>query len=302
MGRHWKGFVKNGRLQSEVYRLFISALWFGGCAFAMAMVQINGDALHARHVRGPLTVSLPTATQGSLAIPTIHDVVFDNLPMISSTSIFNPDFFLHSFIIVSLIASLFHWSPVVLLARARRYFWLYGAGYFLRMCSLAGTVLPPSNPACVPQIRSWWETVKMTPLLLIGRTNTCTDKLFSGHTTVATLLLWFWLDARSVAGDRIVSFWRIYAIFHFFGMITTSILGHNHYTVDIVLAFIINTLTYTCYKYGLIIGQYQHQANTTELTSDELKTVARRFIRLLYWCDGADIAPVMEPIQDMDIV
>jgi hypothetical protein len=189
-----------------------------------------------------------------------------------------------------------------LLARTRRYFWLYGVGYFLRMCSLAGTVLPPSNPLCIPQMRSWWETAKMTPLLLIGKANTCTDKLYSGHTTVATLLLWFWLDARNIAGDRTISFWRVYAVFHFFGMITTSILGHNHYTVDIVLAFIINTLTYTCYKYSLIIGQYQHQTTVTELTSDELKTVTKRFIRLIYWCDGADIIPIMEPIQDMDIV
>jgi hypothetical protein len=296
IARHWKGLLRNSRLQDELKRLTLSVLWFGVCAFCMAMVQINGDALHAKFVRPSLMSLLSVAkNNGEAEVPAVFDVAFKTFPKIPGDSIFNPDVFLHSFILVSLIAALIHWPPLTFIARLRRYFWLFGFGYFLRMCTLAGTVLPPSNPFCVPQARTIWETIAMTPALLFGRVHTCTDKLFSGHTTVATLLFWSWVDARKIAGDGKISFWRIYAFVHFVGMIITSILGWNHYTVDIVLSAIINTFTYHCYTFAVVIKQQQQKSN---MVTDEIRALPSHIISIIAWCDGTDISPTMEPVEN----
>lgn len=297
----WKGLVRNRKLHNQFKRLVASFIWFSLCAFAMAMVQINGDALHAKHIRSPLIGTSSNVATKPLKIVAVFDIIFENFPAIPKDSMFNPDLLLHSFIMISIIAAIIHWPIFTLISRVRRYLWLYGTGYLLRMCTLAFTILPPSNPTCIPQVRTWWETVSMTPALLFGKAHTCTDKLFSGHTTVATLLLWFWLDARTIAGDRIFSYWRIYPLFHFFAMITSSILGLNHYTVDIVLSAIINTLTYTCYNYALLIYQHQRYNSSFGWTLVETKTVSQRMVNIISWCDGADISTPDPPHYGNDI-
>ncbi len=247
----------SGRGKSELLRLGVAVGWFLLCGILMAVVQMNGDTLHARHMRGdaePLLLDAdgrPTGQAG--ASSGIYDVVFNGARKIADDSIWNPDVFLHTYIVVSIVGAVVHWPLMVLVARARRFFFLFGLGYLLRALALLATVLPPSNPTCIPIERSFLQSLLMIPLVTFGGMHTCTDKLYSGHTTTATLLTWFWIDARRIAGDRAVSFWKLYAVVHAVAMCITSVLGWNHYTVDIVLAAIVNTLTYMSYTYLALI-------------------------------------------------
>ena len=295
----WREWVQSGRLKGELLRLLCAGCWFGLAALVMAIVQMNGDSLHARNVKSPLE-----AATALLQIPTFNtlfDVSFDSLPQLAPTNPFNPDNVLHSFILASVVAGLFHWPLLTFIARLRRFGWLFGTGYLLRMCSLASTVLPPSNPLCVPVERTLPQMFLTAPKLLFGMLHTCTDKLFSGHTMVATLLVWFWQDARSAVGDRWFSPWRAYPVVHSLLMVLASVMGWNHYTVDIVLAFIIATLLHWVYKELLVIGQLQTRyasGGSCGAESDEIKSVPRWLVQLCAWCDGADLVTLVVPEDD----
>ena len=62
-------------------------------------------------------------------------------------------------------------------------------------------------------------------------------------------------------------------------MAATSILGRHHYTVDIVLALIVNTLTFTAYQLLALIGE------------SKVGSVGRysRLVQLVGWADGVDL-------------
>lgn len=280
---HFYGAVKNRtmmafgnfeRWKSEMARLFYSMMWFTFCASCMAFVQINGDSMFADY-QASSAMRLESTSH-------IRDMFFELLPIIRTISVVNPDFILHLFITTSLISGLYQWGPLLLVAKVRRYFWIYGTGYLLRMCTLAFTVMPPSNPACVPLRRTFLESLFITPHLLLSHVHTCTDKIFSGHTLVATLLLCFWFEASNDFR------WRGYALFSWCSMVSTSLMGRCHYTVDITVAFIVAMLIYWVYRLLLMIGELTRQCPDLYLS----KKVAHLYpiISLICWCDGLDLA------------
>jgi hypothetical protein len=81
------------------------------------------------------------------------------------------------------------------------------------------------------------------PQLLTGSIHTCSDKIFSGHTLVATLLAAFWFHMAAGRG------WpgRLYAAANWLLMVTCSLSGRHHYTVDIVVGAIVAALLFHCY-------------------------------------------------------
>lgn len=275
--QNFTGFDKK-RAKGEFFRLALSVLWMLSAALLMALVQINGDSMQASRLK---------RIQTGGAANNVMDRIFISLPKIPDGSLWNPDIALHSFIVISLVACFVHWPFLTAIARLRRYMWLFGFGYFLRMFCLAGTIMPPSNPTCVPVERGLIESILMTPALLFGFIHTCTDKIFSGHTIVATLLMWSWIDARAAVSDPWYSPWYIYPVAHTIFMILTSIMGWNHYTVDIIVSLFINTLNYWMYRSLLYIYQiYGRKAPDGSYT--HLAPLPSRFIA---WLDGADLDP-----------
>lgn len=265
--------IDRTRAKAEFIRLAISIAWLLCTALAMALVQIDGDSLQAEN----MSIRIESGTESN--ITPIVDRVFAGLPKIPDGSFFNPDIALHSFMIISLVAAFINWPLLTAIARFRRFLWLFGLGYFLRMLCLAGTIMPPSNPTCIPIERSLIESILMTPALLFGFIHTCTDKIFSGHTIVATLILCSWIDARIEASDAWYSVWFIYPVLHFLFMVTTSIMGWNHYTVDIVVSIIVNVLTFSLYKCLLYVY----------VSRQEITQSIPLLFRIVGWLDGADL-------------
>lgn len=322
---HWKAVFKNGRLKKELSRLVWALGWFLLCALLMVIVQLYGDSTHVRRVRRLWLSPASAATAGAvfsgnsntsaimetwspssseyLRSTGVYDVIFENLPNFLDHRILNPDLMLHTYLIFSLIAAALHWSLPVFIRRFRRYFWLYGWGYLLRMFTLAFTILPPSNVACVPVERTLLESLAMAPKLMFGGAHSCTDKIFSGHTTVATLLFWSWQEARTEAGDAPLSRWRFYAMTHLLSMALTSILGRNHYTVDIIVSFIVNSMSYWIYRLLLALGAMRRRSSISLPV-----LVPQEAVDLVQWCDGIDLhdcdalpQSVMESVE-LDVV
>lgn len=238
-----EGSVAPARWKREVLRTLAAVLWFGGVAYCMSVVQIIGDE---RMIRSGLTTMTP-----------LPDAGLDLLPHPSWWPKSAADLVLNSYVVISLLACILsarfnRAGPISVLIYVRRLLWLFGFCYFLRLLTLGGTTLPSSNPHCLFVKRALLDYLTTGPLVLIGRAQTCTDKLFSGHTALATLLTWFWLATFWTKAPRWQKFpARIYALCHGSAVFIASMMCRHHYTVDVVLAIIIATLVF--HMYHLII-------------------------------------------------
>jgi hypothetical protein len=215
-------------LLKEFLRTLYALIYFIVTSLIMVTIQVRNDNI---------SIITKVIYQGSLP-----DIVLDSKhrPKMPAGM---PDWTLFSLIAISVIG---HFAAVTprtrLLLTARRFFWLLGTCYALRAVSLAGTVLPPSNPQCVYQKREGILKIIMAGLqLLVGSVHTCSDKIFSGHTIVATLLTCFWWNISQNW------FIRAYPVLHEIGMIICSLSGRHHYTVDIVVALIVATTVFHLY-------------------------------------------------------
>lgn len=229
-GKEWK---------RELARTLAALLWFGVVAYLMSVVQIIGDE---RMIRSGLTNMTPLPDAGLDLVP--HP---DWWPKSAA------DLTLNSYVVISLVAccisaALNGGGPVFVMIYVRRLLWLFGLCYFLRLMTLGGTTLPSSNTKCLFVKRTMLDYLTTGPLVLIGKAQTCTDKLFSGHTALATLLTWFWLATFWTKSPRIQKFVaRIYAFIHGSGVFIASMMCRHHYTVDVVLAIIIASLVFHIY-------------------------------------------------------
>lgn len=220
-------------------RTLAALLWFGGVAYVMSVVQIIGDE---RMIRSGLTNMTP-----------LPDAGLDLVPHPSWWPKSAADLTLNSYVVVSLVACIISArqnkaGPVFVLIYVRRLLWLFGFCYLLRLFSLGGTTLPSSNTKCLFVKRRMVDYLTTGPLVLIGRAQTCTDKLFSGHTALTTLLTWFWFATfwtKSPRAHKIIA--RSYAGIHGSAVFIASMMCRHHYTVDVVLAIIIASLVFHVY-------------------------------------------------------
>ncbi|KAJ1814076.1 hypothetical protein LPJ75_002923 [Coemansia sp. RSA 2598] len=128
----------------------------------------------------------------------------------------------------------------------RRIAWMVGLLYFIRSVTLSVTTLPPSINTCeitVPQ--SMWQVIKATPDILAGNIGQCTDKIFSGHTSILVISTLFWL--------RYATHWGfiVYSVVHCTLGIISVLLARYHYTVDVVIGFLLTYFIHQMYYIAL---------------------------------------------------
>lgn len=75
----------------------------------------------------------------------------------------------------------------------RRLLIVVGLNYFFRACVLALTILPPGSLACIPKLRpSLFDKLADALWLIAGSQVCCYDFMYSGHTSLTTVCVWFW--------------------------------------------------------------------------------------------------------------
>lgn len=283
------------RWKDEVIRTAWALLFFLLVALLMSMVQVIGDERSIRtsmqnakmSPQNPNTYGMMTGVEYHRLVPLnsmdgpLPDLAIEVLPHPRGFPKWMADITLNSFVVSSILFGLLGQvvmragktdtllsgtkRAAIILVYARRVIWLFGICYGFRAFSLFGTTLPSSNPACHLVKRSGWEWLTTGPKILVGAAQTCTDKLFSGHTCLAMLLFWTWFLACGVHGSTSTSglfrlrriLYITYAALHSSAVWICSLICRHHYTVDIVLAMIVSSLVFHTYHLLLWILQSQ---------------------------------------------
>jgi len=142
---------------------------------------------------------------------------------------------------------------------ARKFFWMLGFAYLFRSLSLLSTTMPPTDPRCVYKQRNWKQIPFMAFEIMTKQGNTCSDKVFSGHSSMATLVGLFWLGAllrpdrgSSESPKSKVPLWRKAAAFFIsiwvLSVYIFCVLCRNHYSIDIVVAILVCTGIFSTYQ------------------------------------------------------
>mmetsp|Transcript_27565 Transcript_27565/g.55097 ORF Transcript_27565/g.55097 Transcript_27565/m.55097 type:complete len:399 (-) Transcript_27565:99-1295(-) len=134
------------------------------------------------------------------------------------------------------------------------WFRLVAIAYLMRSVTLVLTSLPGPAPHCNPKFGDEYDPPKnyidiLTRLgPLYGSFNTCGDLLFSGHASWTTMTLLICL--RMTRHMRYPRIRAACAGIYLITMMVFAIAGRKHYTVDLVLAVIISSLSYCQFEKG----------------------------------------------------
>ena len=131
--------------------------------------------------------------------------------------------------------------------------------------------------------RDKWMILRAVPQLLGGTTHTCSDKIFSGHTLVATLLaaFWFKLCQKPV--------FRVYAVCNWLAMVCSSLAGRHHYTVDIVVGCLVAALLFHAYHLLLRLVLVEPIVGDLHLHVHRQPHIPVVVKRIISYMDGVDL-------------
>lgn len=217
----------------------------------------------------------------------LPDLLMDFAP--DSVPMHMADLFLNSLIFFSIVMFLMSWrwrckqyglagGHYRTFRLARKFFWMLACAYLVRSFSLLSTTMPPTDPRCKYKQRNWKEIPFMAFEIMSKQGNTCSDKIFSGHSSMATLICLFWLGAllrpersQESSESTKISLWRKFAAAGIFSWTLAvyifCVLCRNHYSIDIVVAILVCTGIYSTYQLSLRIIELLHPQNILKCTS-----------------------------------
>ena len=150
----------------------------------------------------------------------LPDVIIDNcLPNLSKNKI------AHKLVDLMLPLS---FLPIILSKRYDLLKFLYkmiSIVFFLRTITKVSTIIPSQNNGCTNDVNN----------IMCYITGYCNDKIFSGHTSIMLLVVLTIINEKLINPDY--NPLLILVCFIYSGLILST---RNHYSVDIILAYIIN--------------------------------------------------------------
>ncbi|XP_063674888.1 sphingomyelin synthase-related protein 1-like [Bolinopsis microptera] len=237
--------------KNEGLKFFVSFL------YALSSLIVTSIAMTVAHDRVP----------DMKKIPPLPDIFLDNIPTIP-----------HAFeaaeaCAVSLTFSFFclilvHKHRFVIF---RRYFSIIGTVFLLRALTMMSTTLSVPGEHlnnCEIRVGDSWDE-KLQHVIYIWRgagmsisgVRTCGDYMFSGHTAVLTVLNLFVCEYTS---SKLKFIQTISWSLNFFGAFFI-LAAHEHYTIDVIVAFYITSRTFAYYH--VLANSLAHkQRNSQELT------------------------------------
>ncbi|KAJ2745472.1 hypothetical protein GGI20_002137 [Coemansia sp. BCRC 34301] len=214
--------------------LALVTVWMVLCQEWSDMRWVQAQAAHGgRHGE--------RSSQSSL----LYDVVLARLPFVRETWV--SDALVNSAGLLCVVGSLSmarSWQARSILIR--RVAWMMTALYLLRSFTLSITTLPPSVADCKPVVAADPAGLMgSVPGLILGRLSACTDKMFSGHTTILVISFLFW--------RRYARHWAFlaYSAVHTLAGIASVLLVRLHYSVDVLLAVVLTCAVHHMYYRAL---------------------------------------------------
>ena len=176
----------------------------------------------------------------------LYDEILDNIPHLK-WKMFGvldmQDVVLNTFIVFSIVFFVF--QPISRSDRTlllRRAITLIAIAYGLRILTLAFTRVPASVPKC--NLGKGFKGIGFLKRMF-NISETCSDMIYSGHTSVAFILLYIWLSLRTPI------YFKLYAVVNVLAALSMFFLYRLHYTVDIILGFYMASLLTIIYSLAL---------------------------------------------------
>lgn len=161
----------------------------------------------------------------------------------------------------------------------------------IRGCVLGLTILPPGSLACVPKLRyTFWEKI-ISPIWLIAGTEVCCyDFMYSGHTSLTTVLVWFWVlylpgVVVNFNQGRIITTicTKVIGALLVFLMISALTISRLHYSIDVALGLFIGSAAFWSWHATLCLYHYSRILDRANLISS-----FRIIVFCIGWLDGID--------------
>lgn len=304
------------RLRQELLRLIITLTVLLLCTGLMIMAQIQSDRWFDEYnrIRNILALRQHLAEPRGVDIfarDPLHDRGFDLLPDMSELRAWLPDLLLNCLIGLTVVTSIafpterrVKWQGIVVL---RRFFWCLAILYIFRMCSFMVTTVPSAAKGCMPKYVPVNDREDVQDYLVLmgkmvsGAVTACTDNIYSGHTSLITLLV----STSLLYSGR----WYVKLASLLLGAVAVVSIAATrmHYTVDVLIALLVASFVFAIYHFLLVIyinartmsldGRLCRTTATTAHEDGELlaeHSLAARMVwrpvgRVLWWMDGLDI-------------
>lgn len=215
-----------------------------------------------------------------------------------------PDYLLQGFLLLAIVfnvmlrdrkGNLLKFGGLVLL---RRVLFIIGFIYFLRAFCFSVTALPNPRAHCQMQYPTgyWTNYIVLMVKILTSQVTSCTDNIFSGHTSMVIVCLLTFHMYQSRIWVILCAY--VIALCTIFSILAT----HLHYTVDVLVAVIVSSSIYLSYHYLVILclddmffmRKLGHAPHTLAGFSWQERNIMMKqlkmvLIRLIRWIDGIDI-------------
>lgn len=282
------------RLRWEITRLIVLILFFFFISISMALAQFHSDRMYDQEVTG--------AIKGNLyAREPLHDILISYLPDWTARRSWLPDAFMLPLMALSFLSSVLlplnrrlKYQGIIVL---RRFVFLASVLFLFRMLTVFLTTVPSPVGQCQPvYVRTGGGPEEYFVLLvrmISGQISTCTDNIYSGHTTLIVLSV---LLTIHYSGRPLLA---IYAFFHGLLALLTIIITRLHYTVDVILAVLLSSFTYLGYHGMLMIfvdvrllkdvPVIDRNPESYEERRLLLRMISFPVLKALAWVDGLDM-------------
>jgi len=189
----------------------------------------------------------------------LHDRGFTIFPDLTEMRSWLPDMFLTSLLGLTLLFNVFwihkprmEYQGFVV---ARRMLWMLVILYFFRTWSFLVTTVPSPLRGCtgkyLPEDITTREMVpgyiKLIGQMATGSVTACTDNIYSGHTSLITILVMTFIMYSGI------NWLKIYATLHGAVALSTILITRLHYTVDVYIALLVASFIFFNYHFLLII-------------------------------------------------
>lgn len=299
--------LKVPRLRWELLRTLIVFTIFAVVVITMMLAQIASDRLFDRYVKKVIKKN-PTVQITKLddpagreyAMEPLHDVVFTILPDWSHRRSWLPDVLLSPLIAIGVIFSVVlaqnRRIPYQGFVVVRRILFIISILYTFRTITFLLTTVPSPLNNCIPMYVRDHDLANY--LILIGRmasgkVTACTDNIYSGHTTLITVMV---LSLIHYSG---VMFIKIYAVLHGSVAIFSILITRLHYSVDIIIALLLASFVYLGYHCMIAIyidtcvlrdkKTIDTHPNIYEERRLLLRIISFPILKFLSWIDGLDL-------------
>lgn len=231
----------------------------------MTSAQVFSDHQYGEYVQEFDTAikdqngTFPPARVPYYAQVPLHDRGFTIFPDLTEMRSWLPDMFLTSLLGLTILFNVFwihkprmEYQGFVV---ARRMLWMLVTLYFFRTWSFLVTTVPSPLRGCtgkyLPDNITPREMVpgyiKLIGQMATGSVTACTDNIYSGHTSLITILVMTFIMYSGV------NWLKIYAVFHGAFALLTILITRLHYTVDVYIALLVASFIFLNYHFLLII-------------------------------------------------